>query len=418
MKLSTKYNLWSLTAAGIIFLVAATISYFSFRELIMQQLDNSLRGEMDEFTEYVQKNQAFPEIEKVFNERTLYEEINKPYQKIKFKTKQKLINQGRDEPVRVIYFGVALGAKYYQVTIMRSLDETKALLLNIVLIAIGTVLLLLLLMSAVNRILFKKIFRPFYQTIDRIEQYQLSESQPLTLDKTSTDEFTLLNEKLNSLSLRINSDYNALKEFSANAAHEMQTPLAVIRNHTDHLLQNESLTRDGMLSLQKIETTIGKLSRLNQSLLLLTRLESNPYAEKTAMNISEKVATKLDDLEEIISAKELTVVENIESFQILMNEQLWEIIINNLLSNAIKYNIANGKIIITGTPKFIEISNTSDLPALDPEKVFTRFFRHPANTQDGTGLGLAITRQAVLSAGFQITYSFAAGLHTYRINFC
>lgn len=417
MKLFTKYNLWSLTAAALIFLFIAISAFYSFRGLMIRQLDKSLMGERDEVLQYIDKNKVLPEAEKIFDERTVIEEEHEPYQKIKFRTKKKSFNSDKEEMVRAIYFGVELDGKHYRVTVMRSLSETNNLLGNIVLIALATLLMLLLLMYIINRALVKKLFRPFYKTLDSIEKYKLTETDPIHFQKTSTYEFNLLNEKLSSLSSRIISDYMVLKEFSANAAHEMQTPLAVIRNHVDHLLQSEDLPEEKINTLQKIESTVGKLSRLNQSLLILTRLESNPHIEKSEIQIDRRIETKLKDLSEIIEAKKITVEKDIIPLQVKMNEQLWEIISNNLLNNAIRYNVEEGRILIATGVDFLEIRNTSPLPALEPEKIFTRFYRHPANTQEGTGLGLAITRQAVHLAGYGINYQYENGLHVFRIDF-
>lgn len=417
MKLFSRYNTLSLSAASVIFVFTIAALYFIFRQVLIQQLDQSLLGEKSEIIQFVTENNALPETENVYGERIDFEVEKSAFTEFKFKTKHKEMNSDEDELVRVMYFGVDVNGKHYKVSVMRSLNETNRLLLYIIIVMIGAILLMLLIWFFINRFFVKRLLRPFYSTLSKIEDYELSDKQQLHLEPTNIYEFKLLNEKIVDFSSRIIKDYSVLKDFTENAAHEMQTPLSVIRTHTDNLLQNANLSLSEMESLHSIEGTIHKLSKLNQSLLLLVKLESNSTIETSLIQVNEKIDNKCSGLSEIIAAKKITLNKKLEPLPVNINEQLLDIIINNLLNNAIKYNTDNGTINIITTANQFSIANTSYLGALEETQIFQRFYRHPSAQSEGTGLGLAIVKQAVSVSGFSIKYFYKDQLHTYVIDF-
>ena len=112
----------------------------------------------------------------------------------------------------------------------------------------------------INRRLINRIWQPFYHTIDKIRDYQVAAQHPLSLSKEPIDEINLLNESLNSMTQRIHQDYSALRSFTENASHEMQTPLAVIRTKVESLLQDAEGKPQNVQQLLVIEDATLKLS--------------------------------------------------------------------------------------------------------------------------------------------------------------
>src|SRR6185295_18877622 len=125
------------------------------------------------------------------------------------------------------------------------------------------------------------------------------------LPATGTEEFDLLNGSLNKMSGRAQEDYQVLKEFSANAAHEMQTPLAVIRTHIDTLMQDELLVDQHNKAIITIDQSADKLTRLNQALLLLTRIENRQFNLNEEVQFDKLVEEKTNELAELIAAEGL-----------------------------------------------------------------------------------------------------------------
>lgn len=417
MKLFTRYNSLSATAALIVFVLVMASLFFAVREVLIRQLDDSLLEEKDEVLQYIAAKRELPETVKVYDQRTVFEEEPVPYQKFKFRTKYKEVASDTDEPVRAVYFGAELNGRHYKVTVIRSLNEMQSLLRYISIVAVAAVALLLLLWFWMNRFLIKKLLRPFYGTLTVMDKYNLSDGAPLHLPETSIHEFRLLNEKITRLTQRITKDYRVLKEFTGNAAHEMQTPLSVIRAQTDLLLQRENLTEEEAAALQVIDDTTHKLSRLNGSLLLLAKLEANPFAEKAVIQLDEVIERKLAERQELLHLSAIEVKKKLEPVSLRANEALPGVIFSNLLNNAVRFNRHGGKIVIELSPEKLCIANTSDLPRLDSDKIFGRFYRHPASAKDGTGLGLAIVQQAVTLAGFAVSYAFENGMHVFTVTF-
>lgn len=417
MKLFARYNSLSLTAALVVFVLVIVSLFFVVREVLVRQLDASLLEEKDEVLQYIKARAELPETVNVYDQRTLFEEEPATYQKFKFRTKYKELNSDTDELVRALYFGAELNGKHYKVTIIRSLNETQNLLWYISLVAVSAVAVLLFVWFLVNRFVIKKLLRPFYDTLSKVDGYRLAHQSALSLPASTIYEFNLLNEKITDLTARITQDYLVLKEFTGNAAHEMQTPLSVIRNQTDGLLQRDGITEEEATALQVIEATTHKLSRLNGSLLLLAKLEGTTFDEKTTVRVDEIIEKKLAERRDLIGLSQIEVEKNLEPVSILTPESLADVMVSNLLSNAIRFNHQGGSIEIKLTQNELRIANTSALPALDGDKIFHRFYRHPASPSDGTGLGLAIVRQAVNSCGFEIRYAYENGQQTFAVRF-
>nr|WP_256471394.1 ATP-binding protein [Solitalea agri] len=164
-----------------------------------------------------------------------------------------------------------------------------------------------------------------------------------------------------------------------------------------------------------MEHFVNKLSRLNQSLLLLTKIEVKRFELDEEIQFDEILQQKINELTELISANQLIFKTEIEKLTISFNRQLAEIIIGNLLNNAVRYNYSGGDIDISLKEGSLVISNTSALPELDKEKVFQRFYRHPDTKSDGNGLGLSIVRQICEVANFRCTYQYKNDRHIFTI---
>ncbi len=305
----------------------------------------------------------------------------------------------------------------YQVTVSKSQTATEDLLQLIILVTIGMIALILITGFLINRTILSRIWKPFYQTIDKVKNYHLSAQEPLQLPNTQIDEFTLLNENITGMTERSQREYKNLKDFTGNAAHEMQTPLAVIRTKLDLLMQNEKLLADKDMPMQEIEQAVHKLSRLYASLLLLTKIENRQFALTESIGLDKIIADKLSDLSDLLESKSIHLYKELIPVNIPFHQQLAEILIGNLLNNAIRYNIENGSLTVKLDSRMLTISNTSWLPALDEKKIFQRFYRHADTKQQGNGLGLSIVKQICDTAGFKLSYSYSNDQHCIQLVF-
>jgi signal transduction histidine kinase len=285
----------------------------------------------------------------------------------------------------------------------------------VIIVGAGMIALILLAGYAVNRVVIKRLWKPFYKTVNEVEQFQLAKQQALELPISGISEFDLLNQQLVRMTERAQQDYQVVKEFSANAAHEMQTPLAVIRTHTEALMQDEGVLQAHDKSIQTIDQSVNRLTRLNQDLLLLARIENGQFPKQEKIDLDKIIQQKTGELAELLSSKKIALQVNLTPVRIYCNPHLAEVIVNNLLNNAIRYNKEGGIINIALTPQRLVISNTSLLPALEKEKISHRFYRHPDTKAEGNGLGLSIVNQVCAVTGYTLKYDYQQGLHIFSI---
>jgi signal transduction histidine kinase len=204
---------------------------------------------------------------------------------------------------------------------------------------------------------------------------------------------------------KIHSDYISIKEFTENAAHEMQTPLAVVQSKLELLLQDENLKEAQSDLIVQATEGLSRLNKLNQSLLLLAKIDNNQYATGEVISLAEIIKKYLKLFDSFIREKEITVEENYGGDWLLnLHPLLADSLVSNLLGNAVKYNYKGGKISISLTNKIFEIANTSQLPSIDPQQLFKRFYKSKFDGHSSTGLGLAIVKKICDTHHLNITY--------------
>ncbi len=418
MKLFTKYNRTNIITTIAIFIIGSIAFFFVLRYVLIEQLDEDLQSEQQEIIQYTKKFNHFAPIIPTKDQLTNINSTDVVVHKDKFYSLEKwnpLKNE--DEWFREISFITTLKNINYEVTVSDSEEETYDLLKLIIAITIAMIALILIVGFFINRIILNRLWKPFYHTIDKINTYQLTSHQALLLGQTPIDEFNILNKNITDMVERVHYEYRNLKEFTGNAAHEMQTPLAIIRAKLDMLIQDESQLSNNANPVTEIEIAVNKLSRLFNSLLLLTKIENRQFELKEKIQLDEIIETKLIESKHLIDSKGIILTKKITPTSIVFHQQLADILVGNLLNNAIRYNYDLGRISITLTKHEFTISNTSPLPPLDKDMVFKRFYRHTSTKQDGNGLGLSIVKQICDTARYELSYKFYSDQHVISILF-
>ena len=414
MKLFTKYNRINITATIIIFLAGSVAFYFVLDYVLIRQLDASLRSEKQEITEYIQLHQQLPEIQ---NTKEQWIQITKASQPISNSITKTIPaynkSENEREYIRQLIFMVTVNKENYLVAVNKSETETDELLKLIIPLTLSMVALILLFNYLINRRLITSIWQPFYHTINNIKDYAANQ-QSLTLSKEPIDEINLLNESLNKMTEQIHKDFYALRSFTENASHEMQTPLAIIRTKVESLYQLAEGKEIMMQQLLSIEDACLKLSKLHQSLLLLTKLENKQFILNELIQLKSILEQKCEERTELLESKHIKLQIDAANFEIHFHQHLAEILISNLLNNAIRYTAIGGTISISLYQKQLIVSNTGTTGSLDLDKVFTRFYKA---SDTGTGLGLSIIKEICTSAGFSISYVYEKNMHHFIIGF-
>lgn len=419
MKLLARYNRINLVSTVIIFLLASVAFAFLLRYVLIHQIDEDLKIEQNEITSFLRMHDRLPEIIEVRDQQTKYTAVAQPGNDgIDRITTDKAYNrhEREEELVRQLNFYVKEGAQWYRVTVSKSLEGTDDLIQSIIIITVGTILLILAATFIVNRVVLRKLWQPFYDTLLRVNNFKLGKQEKLEFAKTSIDEFAIMNNTLQQAITKAEEDYVLLKQFTENASHELQTPLAVIRSKLDILIQDEHLTAGQSNAVQSAYDALQKLSRMNQSLLLLTKIENRQFSETAVINIQALVAEKLSQFKELWQSKNITLDASLAQVPVTFNPTLADILLNNLFSNAIKHNIANGSVNIELKEAHLIICNTGAAKALDSNSLFARFNK-PGNAQDSYGLGLSIIKQICEVSGCTINYSFeGSNTHVFSLS--
>jgi signal transduction histidine kinase len=274
-------------------------------------------------------------------------------------------------------------------------------------------MLLLLMLFITNRVLLRKIWQPFYDTLESIKSINLSNKKNQEFKKTNIAEFDDLNLAVNTMQLRIIKDYETLKNFADNASHEMQTPLAILNSKLDLLIQEPNLNESQTKQLQSMYDAMRRLAKLNQSLLLLTKIENNQFTKVNSLRVDMLIREKLQQLEDLIIARHLTMQTELNETIVELDDYLADILLNNLLGNAIRHNDDQGNIRISLNQDEMVISNTGSAFGFNENNIFERFQK--SGNSEGIGLGLAIVKQICDNFGFMIFYFFENGVHHFKI---
>ncbi len=418
MKLFDKYNRTNIAAAIFTFLAGSIAFYIVLNYVLIGQLDRSLRVEEQEIRTFIEKNDRFPEIhdtrhqwiQRSAAQHTI--EDPQPISTVAYNPQARLT-----EHVRQYRFTTITEGQLIEVIVSQSETETEELLRLIILVALGMIALMLGLNYLISQKLMNRLWKPFYTTLQQISEYKMSSRKALELPAVNIDEINLLNTHLNGMTQRIRNDYLSLKEFTENASHEMQTPLAIIRSRVDELLQTEKINEQSSRQLAGIEDAVMKLSRLQQALLLLAKLENRQFEEKEQVGIRKIVDHWIDMFSDLFTPGGISLVVEMEETMVLTHPHLADILVSNLLKNALRYTARNGVIKISLNNKEFSITNTAIGESLDKERLFQRFYRASGVTSDSTGLGLAIVKEICSTTGWQITYFFEQGAHRFQVLF-
>ena len=415
MKLFTRYFRINVVATLFIFLLASIAFYFLLWYVMIAQVDEDLKIEQREIQTFVTKYQRPPEPITVKDQRVSFEPTPLREQTRSFRT-IKHIDAHEHDDFRQISFTLPVGDQWLEFRVSKSLEGMRNMNRSIISISLLTIILILVVSLLINRWLISHLWQPFYYTLSGINKYRLGEHKNPEFPKSGIDEFNLLNSTLDQFIGTAEKEYTLLREFTENASHELQTPLAIVRSKLDTLIQDEHLSEAQSRAAQTAYEAIQKMARLNQSLLLLSKIENRQFSETQIVDLKKTIEEKMADWQELWQAQSLAVHAELSPCSLTMNPQLADILLNNLFSNATRHTPAGGVIHILLQEKSFSISNTAAGGSLDSGKLFQRFSKGGQAT-DQYGLGLSIVRQIADVSGIQVDYRFSNGLHIFTISF-
>lgn len=295
--------------------------------------------------------------------------------------------------------------------------EDRVLIISAVtLLTIIFFMILLAVIAWVNRRITRRIWQPFYTSLAKIKDFDLTKNKNITFEKTDIVEFTELNESLDKLIAGNIAAYKQQKEFADNASHELQTPLAIIQSKLELLLQSRELQPEQYPIIEDALNALTRVSRINKNLLLLTKIENSQFMEKETIDLSDLLENNIALFSNFSQDKKLETTTVIHPGVIVEgNKILVEILVHNLLTNAIRHSPPGGTLSIHLDKHRMDFANSGGSP-LNGDQLFKRF-ASTSTENPGTGLGLALIKQICSRYHWQIRYAFADGQHLFSLQF-
>ena len=306
--------------------------------------------------------------------------------------------------------------RFYELSVYTPSIEKRDLKESIFYLLIGLFVILLVIILLINIWVFHRSMKPFYQLLEWLEHYRLGKNNEKLSIETHTTEFRKLNEAVSRYVAHSEEVFEKQKQFIGNASHELQTPLAICQNRLEMLLEDETLGEQQMSEIMKTYQTLEYLSKLNKSLLLLSKIDNHQFSEEKEVCLNEVLHRYMDDYQEVYAYRDITLtVEEEGELYLRMNETLAVVLITNLLKNAFVHNINKGSIRIVISSSGIRFGNTASGSALDASRVFDRFYQGSKKKEGSTGLGLAIVDAVCRHSSLKIRYRFEEDMHWFEV---
>src|SRR5262245_28051240 len=256
-------------------------------------------------------------------------------------------------------------------------------------------------------LLMRNALRPMDEiatAAERITSRNLSERLPVI---PTGDEVERLSVSLNRMMERLEDAFHHISRFSADAAHEIRTPLAIIRGELEDAVHSSDLTPDLRETIGSALEEAERLSRIVEQLLEMSRLEAGEMlVERTRFDFAEMTRTTVDQMRLLAEEKNLRLrYEGAKRVDIEGDPLRLKQIVVNLVDNAIKYTPPGGSVSVSTFPQdgrlILEVADTGiGIPKDATGQIFDRFYRVDkarSRQMGGTGLGLAIVKSICIA---------------------
>lgn len=269
---------------------------------------------------------------------------------------------------------------------------------------------------SVTMLVFYRSLRPMYALLKWLDDYVPGRKSRPVPNNTQITELKRLNAAVEDATNRSEKAFALQKEFIGNASHELQTPLAVLGNRIERMINSPDLTESQMEELAGMLRTQRQVVRLNKELLLLTKIDNSQFEDSETVDIGRMVSEQRAVCSEVFEHKGICCkVGQHGELRVRMNRTLAEVLVSNLLRNAFIHSPQDSEISVVVSARSLTIANSGE-EALNGEKIFERF--HQGTKKEGsTGLGLAIVKAVCDLYKLRIGYSFEAGRHIFSVDF-
>lgn len=245
--------------------------------------------------------------------------------------------------------------------------------------------------------------KPLREFSDKIEEVQVQNLADSRIEESKIKELNQLSVSYNKMLERLQDAFEVQRQFTANAAHELRTPLSLMQVQLDlyHSTQHPGSDADTLQMIKMVTEQNDRLSKMVKTLLDMSELQTVGRDEQIIMD--DLVEEVLEDLEPLAQEKNIKLIGNCKDITMVGSDILIYRLVYNLVENAIKYNHSGGQVTVTAYKEqkhiYLSVADTgSGIPKELRERVFEPFFRVDKSRSrklGGVGLGLALVHEIV-----------------------
>lgn len=245
--------------------------------------------------------------------------------------------------------------------------------------------------------------KPLREFSDKIEEVQIQNLADSRIEESKIKELNQLSVSYNKMLERLQDAFEVQRQFTANAAHELRTPLSLMRVQLDlyHSTQHPGSDADTLQMIKMVTEQNDRLSKMVKTLLDMSELQTVGRDEQIIMD--DLVDEVLEDLEPLAQEKNIKLIGKCKDITMVGSDILIYRLVYNLVENAIKYNHSGGQVTVTAYKEqkhiYLLVADTgSGIPKELRERVFEPFFRVDKSRSrklGGVGLGLALVHEIV-----------------------
>ena len=400
----------------------ATLFYYTMVDEIRDEADDSLEDYSELIITRVLAGRALPQVGDGSNNSFTLTPVDASYvaeqPHLKYEDHDFYIAEKQEtEPARVLttIFHDQQG-QYYELRVATPTFEKVDLFQSILWWVVALYVVLLLITLGVTMLIFYGNMRPMYAILRWLDDYKPGVKPspvPITAD---VKEFARLGRALQGAVDRSEELVERQSQFIGNASHELQTPLAIIGNRVEWLLDEGNLTDEQGAELFKIQSTLARAVRLNKTLLLLTKIENGKFPDSVQVDVARLVQDSVEMYSEIYASRQMTVQVDIEDeVKVEMNESLAATLVSNLIKNMYVHSAegAEGRVVVGNNQLVVENDGEQ---TLDSDRIFERFYQGP-KSKGSMGLGLPLVAAVCRTYSLGVKYQFEAGRHCFIVDF-
>lgn len=419
LKLKSKLALFNALSKAIIVTTLLFIVPWIVSEITIRETDNLLIQKLDRVTEmidslgienYISRDnelKAFGSYNILKEEFISIEQISKDSLIDEIQYSQRIIDEELVD-YRVLSYSLEKSENNYLIEIGRSISTIIRFEEDMKRFAFLFLVIIILLTIILDLSFIQFLLNPFEKIVKKLKNTDHPTSFDYIEVQTSTSDFRYLDDTIHSLMHKIEDAFNNEREYISNVSHELLTPISIIQSKLDNILSDESLSDSDLLKIMDSKHTLGRLTKMVRTLLMMSRIENEEYLLTEKVEINLLVKNVAEEIEDKILAKELELKLTLHTENVIINgnENLLFILLYNLVNNAIRYtqkgfikvetSLENNKLVLSVSDTGQGISK-ENLPL-----IFSRF-KNFTTHKDSFGLGLALAKKICDYHKIQIT---------------